>query len=371
MVEPGNEVGGQRGAWWAGLDPATARVAWTLMVIGGGMALLYALRNVLLLLAFSVFFAYLIFPLVEATQRWVPGLRSRTRAIVLVYLVLLGAVFGVGGALGPRLTAEARALAERLPQIAQQWFTNVNVGNALARLGWQKDAIRTVEAALESHAGELLAYGQTVVAAVLKWLVGAWVIVLVPIFAFFILKDAEGFVARLTGFFEQHQHRERSLRIGEDLHHLLGEYMRALVLLSLITFVVWSIVFLVVGVPYPLMLAALGGAFEVVPLVGPVVAGILVVSVAVFTGYGHALPLVAFVVAWRLIQDYVSSPLVMARGIEIHPALVIFGVIAGGEIAGPAGMFLSVPVMAGLRILWRHAREARQLNDQEDGPPVS
>jgi predicted PurR-regulated permease PerM len=368
--QPADEVGGGRGAPWVGLEPAAARVAWTLLVIGGAMALVYVLRHVLLLLAFSVFFAYLIFPLVDATQRWVPGLRSRTRAIVLVYLVLLGATSAAGGALGPRLTAEARALAERLPQIAQQWSTMMNVGPALERLGWQKEAIRTVETALQSHAGEVLAYGQSVVAAVLKWLVGAWVIVLIPIFAFFILKDAEEFVATLIGFFEQRHHR-RSLQIGEDLHLLLGDYMRALVLLSLITFAVWSIVFLVVGAPYPLMLAAVGATLEVVPVVGPVVAGIIVVSVAVFTGFGHALPLVLFIVAWRFIQDYVSSPLVMGRGIEIHPALVIFGVIAGGEIAGPAGMFLSVPVMAGLRILWRHAREAREPSADEDDPPVS
>jgi predicted PurR-regulated permease PerM len=369
--QPADEVGGGRGAQWVGLEPAAARVAWTLLVIGGAMVLVYVLRHVLVLLAFSVFFAYLIFPLVDATQRFMPGLRSRTRAIVLVYLVLLGVAVATGGAIGPRLTAEARALAERLPQIAQQWSTIMNVGPALERLGWQKEAIRTVETALQSHAGEVLAYGQSVVAAVLKWLVGAWVIVLIPIFAFFILKDAEEFVATLIGLFEERHHRQRSLRIGEDLHHLLGDYMRALVLLSLITFAVWSIVFLVVGAPYPLMLAALGGFFEVVPLVGPVVAGIVVVSVAVFTGFGHALPLVLFIVGWRFIQDYVSSPLVMARGIEIHPALVIFGVIAGGEIAGPAGMFLSVPVMAGLRILWRHAREAREPSADENDPPVS
>ena len=73
---PAREVAGGSGARWAGLDPTTARVAWTLLVIGGAMTLVYILRNVLLLLAFSVFFAYLIFPLVEATQRWVPGLRS-------------------------------------------------------------------------------------------------------------------------------------------------------------------------------------------------------------------------------------------------------------------------------------------------------
>lgn len=354
---------------WLGLDPVAARFAWTLSAIGAVMALVYVLRHVLLLLAFSVFFAYLIFPLVKAAQRWVPGLRSRTRAIVSVYLVLLGALAGTGAILGPRLTAEVRALAEKLPRFSQQWGTGT-VGEALQRLGWQEETTRRVESAIQDHAGEILAYSQAVAAAVLKWLVGAWVIVLIPVFAFFILKDAEAFVAAVTGLFEQPHHRRRSLRIGEDLHHLLGEYMRALVLLSLITFAVWSIVFLVAGVPYPVILAALGGALEAVPLVGPVVAGIVVLSVAGFTGYGHAIPLLAFVVAWRLIQDYVSSPLVMGRGVEIHPAFVIFGVLAGGELAGTAGMFLSVPVMAGLRILWRHARDARQPKAEGDGPKV-
>ena len=47
-------------------------------------------------------------------------------------------------------------------------------------------------------------------------------------------------------------------------------------------------------------------------------------------------------------------PLIMGRGIQIHPALVIAGVLAGGEIAGVAGMFLSVPVIAAARIVWRH-----------------
>jgi len=145
----------------------------------------------------------------------------------------------------------------------------------------------------------------------------------------------------------------------QDLHHLLGEYMRALVMLSLITFVVWSMVFLVAGLPYPVMLAAIGGVLEVIPLVGPVVAGIIVLSVTAFAGYGHTLPLLVFIVGWRFVQDYVTSPLVMGRGIELHPALVIFGVIAGGEIAGPAGMFLSIPVIASLRIVWRHAGPVR------------
>ena len=49
----------------------------------------------------------------------------------------------------------------------------------------------------------------------------------------------------------------------------------------------------------------------------------------------------------------------MGRGIELHPAVVIFGVIAGGEIGGPAGMFLSIPVLAALRVVWRRVRASR------------
>ncbi|HET8575771.1 MAG TPA: hypothetical protein VFO18_01635, partial [Methylomirabilota bacterium] len=72
-----NHDGGRHRAPWLGLDPATVRVAWTLLAIGAVLALLYILRYVLLLLAFSVFFAYLLYPVVHAGQRWVPGLRSR------------------------------------------------------------------------------------------------------------------------------------------------------------------------------------------------------------------------------------------------------------------------------------------------------
>jgi len=86
---------------------------------------------------------------------------------------------------------------------------------------------------------------------------------------------------------------------------------------------------------------------------------VIVVSVALFSGYAPPWLLVAFVLVWRGIQDYVSSPLVMGRGIELHPAVVIFGVIAGGEIGGPVGMFLSVPVLAALRVVWRRVRASR------------
>ena len=353
-------IGGRGGRFgWFGIDPATTRVAWTILLMAIVLALVYVLRHVLMLLAFSVFFAYLISPLVTLASRWVPGFRQRERALALVYLLLVIGLALAGALLGPRIGLEVRGLAEKLPEIVKQISSGAILSEALQRHGWGKELTGQLESAVRAHAAELLTSAQGASVAAIKWLSGAWVIVLVPIFAFFLLKDGERFMRSTAELFDHDHHRERWRAIVHDLHHLLGEYMRALVLLSLITFVVWSIVFLVAGLPYPVLLAAIGGVLEVLPLIGPVVAGVIVLSVTAFAGYGHAVALLLFVIGWRFVQDYVSGPLVMGRGIELHPVLVIFGVVAGGELAGPVGMFLSVPVIAGLRIVWRHAGPTR------------
>lgn len=341
------------------LDARAARVTWTVIVFAAGLTLLYLLRKPILLFVFSSFFAYLIFPAVRLVERGLPRRGGRALAIGVVYVVLLLALVGVGLGVGPRLTDEVTLLTQKAPEMSQKIGTGQIITDLLRRRGWEAERLRQVEGALRAHAGQIVGYVQGGVAAALRWLAGGWVIVLVPVFAFFILKDAEPAAAGIDGLIEEPRRRALWRDIAEDVHLLLGKYVRALILLSLITFVAWSAVFFVAGMPYPVGLAAIGGALEFLPIVGPLTAGVIVVGVALFSGYAHPWLLAAFVLVWRGIQDYLSSPLVMGRGIEIHPAVVIFGVIAGGEIGGPAGMFLSVPVLAALRIVWRRVRDAR------------
>jgi predicted PurR-regulated permease PerM len=68
-----------------------------------------------------------------------------------------------------------------------------------------------------------------------------------------------------------------------------------------------------------------------------------------------------FLLIWRGIQDYVTSPRVLGRTLELHPLAVLFGVLAGGEVAGVLGVFLSIPVLATVRILWRAWQHYRNL----------
>ena len=66
-----------------------------------------------------------------------------------------------------------------------------------------------------------------------------------------------------------------------------------------------------------------------------------------------------FLVAYRMLQDYVVSPHLMGQGVELHPLLVLFGVFGGAEVAGVPGSFLSVPVLALARILYLRIRRSR------------
>ncbi|MGH9663127.1 MAG: AI-2E family transporter, partial [Bryobacteraceae bacterium] len=80
--------------------------------------------------------------------------------------------------------------------------------------------------------------------------------------------------------------------------------------------------------------------------------------VTLFSGYQHLVWLLIFLVLYRMFQDYALSPYLMSSGVEIHPLLVLFGVLAGEQLGGVPGMFFSVPVMAALRVIYlRLAKE--------------
>jgi predicted PurR-regulated permease PerM len=175
-------------------------------------------------------------------------------------------------------------------------------------------------------------------------------VVLIPILSFFFLKDGR---AMRNAIVESVQSRQRHVveDILTDLHVLVAQYIRALVLLAIATFVSYSIFLSALGVPYSVLLAGVAGVLELIPVVGPLIAAVTALLVAGLTGYAHLLWVLIFLIIYRLIQDYVLSPYLLSSSIEIHPLLVLFGVLAGEQVAGIPGMFFSVPVIAALRII--------------------
>jgi predicted PurR-regulated permease PerM len=178
----------------------------------------------------------------------------------------------------------------------------------------------------------------------------------VPLLSIFFLKDGRAFSQILLDLVQSRPQRELLQGVLSDLNQMLAHFIRAQLTLAALTFVMYSAVLAMMRMPYALVLGTVGGMLEFIPVIGPLVAAMIIVGVALLMGYQHWLWLIVFLGVWRLIQDYVSSPRIMGSSMELHPLAAIFGVMAGGEVAGILGIFLSIPVMASLRIVFRRWR---------------
>ncbi len=151
--------------------------------------------------------------------------------------------------------------------------------------------------------------------------------------------------------------REFLENVLNDLNQMLAHFIRAQLTLAALTLIVYSAFLDDREFPNPVLLGTPGRRAGVHS--GDRAArrgGRSSSVVALLLGYPHWLVLIIFLGIWRLIQDYVSSPRIMGESMELHPLAAIFGVMAGGEVAGILGVYLSIPVMASLRIVFRRWR---------------
>lgn len=335
------------------IDSRTTRILFTTLVFALGLGFLYGTRHTLFVFLFAVFFAYLMDPAVSRLEKWLHG---RGRAIAAIYLLLLVCLVLFFFSVGPRVGREAAHLGQALPDL----LTKVSSGSIANDIGRQREWSETTQdkfrTFLVNHSDEIKQYIERFglrAAVVAK---GAWLILLVPVLAIFFLKDGGTFSHVALETVQSRPQREFLQAVLEDLNHMLAHFIRAQLTLAAFSLVVYTGFLAAVRAPFWLVLGTAGGVMEFIPVVGPLVAALLMLSVAVLMNYQRWVMLLIFLVAWRLVQDYVISPRVMGTSMELHPLAAIFGVMAGGEIAGVLGVYLSIPVMASLRIVWRRWR---------------
>ncbi len=346
-----------------GLDYRVARATWTVLLILLLAVTVYLIRQTLLLFVVAIMFAYLLWPMVDFLDRHLPG-RSRAPALALVYLVLVSILVVLGLQIGSRVTAEAVSLVKRIPE-----FTAKAKGTAERSVDYvgprsvRETVIEFVQSQIAQHSEDLVAFLPGVGWKALSYAGSLVFLILVPILSFFFLKDAYALQTELLGWIVDVSPGRRATFKGivDDLNLLFGKYMRALLVLASTVFVAYSVYYSIAGVPYALLLAALAFPLEFIPFVGPVTSATIALVVAGFSGYHHMLGLLVFLALFRMFQDYVLQPRLLSRGVEIHPLLVIFGVLAGGHIGGIAGSALAVPTLAALRVVYRRLSRARTI----------
>jgi predicted PurR-regulated permease PerM len=335
------------------IDTRATRVLFTAVLFALGLAFFYVARRTLIAFLFAIFFAYLMDPIVSAVERWV---RGRGRAIAAIYTLLLISLVVFFSFVGPQIAHEAQRLSESLPALLERVGSGQIAEQIGAEHGWSVTTTRQVRAFLANHRADLTEFAQQAGLRVAEAAKQAWLLILVPILAAFFLKDGRAFGQVTLSFVNTRPQREFLEGVLGDLNQMLAHFIRAQLTLAALSLLSYTGFLGLMGVPYALVLGTAGGIMEFVPVVGPLVASMLIIGVSLLMSYPHWLALVIFLGVWRLIQDYVVSPRVLGKSMELHPLAAIFGVLAGGEIAGVLGVYLSIPVMASLRIVWRRWR---------------
>jgi len=340
-----------------GIDRYAARAVWTVALVLLLLALVYLVRKTLFVFIVALLLAYLLSPLVDLLDRLGPRRRTRTAALSAAYAILILGVVLIGQQIGSRVVEEANSLSRKAPQMLAQWEKAANEPGAPADSLRQQLAGR-VRGEFSRWSSDLFAELPKVGIRLLGLASDLVYVVIVPILAFFFLKDGHVIREHILALVDEGPRRMLVDDVLADVHLLLAHYMRAVVLLSCATFVTYSIFFAIIGVPYGILLATTAFLLEFIPMLGPLTASVIIVVVALVSG-GQPLVVLIFLLAYRMFQDYVLSPHVMGTGVELHPLLVLFGVFAGAEVAGIPGAFLSVPVLALVRILYFRMRKAR------------
>jgi predicted PurR-regulated permease PerM len=345
-----------------GIDHRAARAVWTAALVIAGLYGIYLIRTTLLVVLIAVLFSYLILPLFVLAQRLLRQRVPRTAILVGVFVVVLCLVALAVALFGNQVAAQASGLAQELPKL-------LDPGTLARRLPlpgllepFRARVVAFLSELLGSSSAGLMPFMGNLGLGLVHLAGNALYVIAVPILSFLMLLDSPAIDGLLATLGKRPQVTFWSA-VLHDLNTLLSSYVRALALLSLATLTVYGAVLSLLGVPFALLLAAAAAVLEIVPVLGPLAAAASVLAVAIFSGYEHIGWLLLFLTLYRVFQDYMLNPYLMSSGVSVPPILVVFGLLAGEQVAGITGVFLSVPVIAAARVIAIQARKHRARKD--------
>ncbi len=326
--------------------PRWAKIVLLTVAVAVAVALLWPVRGVVQLVVLGGLLAYLLDPL--AVWLEARGM-SRGWASVAVFgglLVLIGVPLAlffpalsaqvIGLQSGIDLGAASDALAD-----IERW-----IGDRLAPLGVARPDLRERVAAFTTeHLEDLVGFVPGVLGLVTQFVV-------VPVIAFFLLKDGRRFRRAFISAVPN-RYFEFTLNALRKADAQLGGYLRGQLLAAsivglLATFALWLI-----GVEYYFLVGAAAGVANLIPFLGPFIGGVIAITISAVTtgGLDQVLPIVVAFSVIQLIDNLGSQPLLLSRNVELHPLAILLVLLAAGEAFGLLGLLLAVPTAAVLKVL--------------------
>ena len=340
------------------------------LVILGSLAvfawILYRFSRIISPLAIAFILAYVLNPLVRFVTTKTK--LSRTWAVVSVYLALIVILGLVLGFFVPSLIQQVRNINVDFQNIVDgisRFFER-----PLFFFGFYIDLLevyKEVSGALENMISPL---ASRTVSFLIDLASGfAWFI-FVLIVSFYLLKDADKLISSFEGLLPT-EYREEVRQLVEEINAIWSSFFRSQLVLCGVVGALVGVLLAAVGVRNALILGILAGVLEIIPNIGPTIAAVPAVLIAYFQGSNHlplsngwfALLVIGIYVLIQQLENNFLVPRIIGRSLNLHPLVVIIGVIAGASLAGILGMFVAAPFLATLRVIGRYIYN--KLLDQE------
>lgn len=338
----------------------TAAGVWILAAAALGW-MVWALWGILLPFILGAVVAYVLDPVVGALTRTTRF--SRTAAVTLIFVLVALLLVLLVLLVSPIVAREVSDLVAAFPRYldsAQQQL-EVLKGSIIqlnANLGGSTDLLFELKNRVETTA---LTLGRFLAGQIAAFLTNLANIVLIPLIAFFLLKDK---IAFLTGFQDlfptAHQVTwERALR---RIDRMLAAYFRGTAIVGVAITIVSLIGFTVIGMPYALLLSVIRGVGILIPYLGFVISIIppLVLAALSSDPWMMILGTVILFAVTEVLQGFVLTPIIIGSAIELHELTVLFAILVGGTTLGLWGIILALPAAAIIKILATEALLVRQ-----------
>lgn len=337
-----------------------------LLGVAGLGWLLYLLAPILTPFVASALLAYVCDPLVDRLE----GLKlPRTPSVLLVFVFLFGAIWVLMLLVAPLIETQITALAERLPAYIA-WIEERILPRVMAQIQDSSGEPLSLSVLLSKYGSYAGNWGTRILAsitasgsAVASALVS---LVLIPVLTFYLLRDWDRIIAR-GGTLVPLRHKETIFALAAETDSTLGAFLRGQLLVMLALAVIYTGGLLIVGVPHAIGIGVVAGLVSFVPYLGFVI-GILLAGLTALVESGDLWVLggvaVVFGVA-QFIEGNFLTPRLVGDRIGLHPVMVIFAIMAGGQLFGFFGILVALPVAAVISVLarffvGRHEQSAEQ-----------
>jgi len=334
---------------------------WLLLIIAVGIGwFIYLLAPILTPFVVGALVAYFGDPIADKLEEWK---LSRTGAVVIVFVVMSLILVLVLLLLVPMLENQIGRLVSNLPVYAA-WIKKIVipwVKNALEIEGKLVDVDAIINI-LKSHWQKAGGVATAVIAslsrsgmAVFAWIMNA---VLIPVVAFYMLRDWDLIVAKVRDLLPK-RNAPTVIRLSKEVDEVLGAFLRGQFSVMLALGLIYSIGLWLVGLDLALLIGIVAGIISFIPYLGSIV-GVGMACIATifqFHDSWHLVPVLAVFGVGQLLEGMVLTPVLVGERVGLHPVVVIFAVLAGGQLFGFIGVILALPVAAVIMVLLRHVHD--------------